>query len=171
MKGNIMKTRVLYTLGLLLMTALAALALSSAITYQLPSVAATPVYFCGDLGCTNQLIGYTFGGSGSGTNCYPNDPCDGAFTLSFFVTKLMPTDPCRMKTGSGSLNVTWSDTTTTFGSFAFKARDSKTLSLTGQVTGGTNTRFVTGSGLSGLVATPTDPCVGGATVATVTLGN
>jgi hypothetical protein len=43
--------------------------------------------------------------------------------------------------------------------------------MTGQVTGGTNTRFLTGSALSGLVAYPTDPCVGGATVGTVTLGN
>jgi len=35
----------------------------------------------------------------------------------------------------------------------------------------TNTRFVTGSALSALVAIPNDPCNGGPTVATVTLGN
>jgi hypothetical protein len=40
-----------------------------------------------------------------------------------------------------------------------------------QVTGGTNTRFLTGSGVSALVAYPVDPCVGGPTVGTVTLGN
>jgi hypothetical protein len=75
-----------------------------------------------------------------------------------------------MKTGTGNLNVIWTDSTTTIGSFSFKARDSKTLSLEGQVTGGTNSRFISGSGLSGLVATPVDPCVGGPTVATVALG-
>ena len=76
-----------------------------------------------------------------------------------------------MKAGTGNLNVTWSDSSTTIGTFAFKARDSKTLSVTGQVTGGTNTRFVTGSGLSALVAIPNDPCAGGPTVGTLMLGN
>jgi hypothetical protein len=166
-----MKFRLLWVFGLLLVTAVAALAVSSGIDYQLPSVVATPVYYCGDLGCTDQLIGYTYGGSGSGTNCHPTDPCEGAFTLSFFVTKTLPQDPCRMKSGTGTLNVIWSDSTTTIGSFSFKARDSKTLSMSGQVTGGTNSRFGTGSAMSGLVATPSDPCVGGTTVGTVTLGN
>jgi hypothetical protein len=101
----------------------------------------------------------------------PTDPCNGAFTLSLVVTQLHPTDPCHMKAGTGNLNVTWSDSSTTIGTFAFKARDSKTLSMTGQVTSGTNTRFLTGSALSALVAYPVDPCVGGPTVGTVTLGN
>jgi hypothetical protein len=68
-----------------------------------------------------------------------------------------------MKTSTGNLNVTWSDSSTTIGIFAFKARDSKMLSMTGQVTGGTNLRFPTGSALSALVAYPSDPCVGGPT--------
>jgi len=143
----------------------------NAILYQLPSVAATPNYFCGDLGCTNQLLGYTYSGAGSGTNCLPQDPCNGAFTLSFFVTKTIPNDPCHMNTGTGNLNVIWSDSSTTIGTFAFKARDSKTLSLTGQVTGSSNPRFVTGSGVSGLVTYPTDPCAGVPTVGTLTLSN
>jgi hypothetical protein len=66
-----------------------------------------------------------------------------------------------MKVGTGNLNVAWSESSMTIGTFAFKARDSKTLSMTGQVTGGTNTRFLTGSGSSALVATPRDPCAGG----------
>jgi hypothetical protein len=166
-----MKFRLLGVFGLLLVTAVAALALSNAVDYQLLSVAATPVYYCGDLGCTDQLIGYTYGGSGSGTNCSPGDPCDGAFTLSFFVTKMHPTDPCKMKTGIGTLNVIWSDSTTTVWTFSFKARDSKSLAMTGQITGGTNPRFVTGNSVSSLVALPTDPCLGGATLGTVTLGD
>jgi hypothetical protein len=82
-----------------------------------------------------------------------------------------PTDPCKMKTGTGTLNVIWSDSTTTVGTFSFKARDSKSLSMTGQITGGTNPRFVTGNSVSSLVALPTDPCLGGATLGTVTLGD
>ena len=53
----------------------------------------------------------------------------------------------------------------------FKTRESKTLSMTGRMTGGTNPRFATGSSLSALVAHPVDPCNGGPIVDTVTLGN
>jgi hypothetical protein len=165
-----MKLRLVALFSLLLI-AVAAWAVSNSILYQLPSVAATPVCNAGDIGCFGGVIGYTFAGAGSGTNCIPNDPCNGAFTLSLVVTRITPTDPCHMKVGTGNLNVTWSDSSTTIGTFAFKARDSKTLSMNGQVTGGTNTRFVTGSALSGLVAYATDPCVGGPTVGAVTLGN
>lgn len=166
-----MRIRLIALFGLLLIAAAAAWAASSAILYQLPSVAATPNYLCGDLGCTNQLLGYTYSGAGSGTNCSPTDPCNGAFTLSFFVTKVSPGDPCHMKTGTGNLNVVWADNSTTAGTFAFKARDSKTLSMTGQVTGGTNLRFSAGSSVSALVAAPVDPCNGGPSVGTVSLGN
>jgi hypothetical protein len=165
-----MKIRVAVLIALVLATAVAVWALSNSITYQLPSVAATPIC-TSDISCAGGITGYTFAGAGSGTNCAPTDPCDGAFTLSLVVTRTAPTDPCHMKTGTGNLNVTWADNSTTIGAFVFKARDSKTLSLTGQVTGGTNARFLAGSALSGLVAQPTDPCNGGPTVGTVTLGN
>ena len=165
-----MKIRLITLFTLLLIAAVAAWALSNSVLYQMPSVAATPIC-TGDLGCPAGVTGYTFSGAGSGTNCQPTDPCNGAFTLSFVVTKILPQDPCHMKTGTGNLNVTWSDSSTTIGTFAFKARDSKTLSMTGQVTGGTNTRYLTGSALSALVTTPVDPCAGGPAVGTVTLGN
>jgi hypothetical protein len=165
-----MKIRVAVVFVMLLATVIAVWAQSNSITYQLPSLAATPV--CNsDLGCVGGVIGYTFAGAGSGTNCTPTDPCDGAFTLSLVITKMIPNDPCHMKAGTGNLNVTWSDSSNTIGTFAFKARDAKTLSMTGQVTGGTNTRFLTGDALGALVAYPTDPCAGGPTVGTVTLGN
>ena len=165
-----MKLRRIVVFSLPLIAAVAAWAASSSILYQLPSVAATPICNAGDSGCLGGIVGYTFASAGSGTNCLPQDPCNGAFTLSMVVTRTTPTDPCRMKAGTGNLNVTWSDSSTTIGTFDFKARDSKTLSVTGQVTGGTNTRFATGSALSALVAYPTDPCAGGPTVGTMTLG-
>lgn len=165
-----MRLRFIASLGLLLIVALAAWAASNSILYQLPSATATSI--CNtDLGCSGGITGYTFASAGSGTNCSPGDPCDGAFTLSLVVTRITPSDPCHMKAGTGNLNVIWSDSSTTAGSFDFKARDSKTVSMTGQVTGGTNLRFATGSAVSALVAYPTDPCVGGMTVGTVTLGN
>src|ERR1700746_641574 len=148
-----MKLRLIALFSLLVIAAVAAWAVSNSILYQLPSVAATPI--CNtDLGCPGGVTGYTFAGPGSGTNCSPGDPCDGIFTLSLVVTKTQPSDPCHMKTGTGNLNVTWSDSSTTIGTFAFKARDSKTLSMTGQVTSGTNTRFLTGSAVSALVPYP-----------------
>jgi hypothetical protein len=97
-----MKIRVLLVFGLLLVTALAARALTGEITYLLPSVAATPVYNCLDLVCT--LTGYTYGGSDTGANCSPQYRCNGAFVLSFVASKLQPGDPCerRGKAGFGS---------------------------------------------------------------------
>ena len=165
-----MKLRLIVLLAVVLIAAVAAWAASNSILYQLPSVIATPVCTT-DITCATGVTGYTFASSGSGTNCYPTDPCSGAFTLSLVVTRTSPENPCHMKAGTGNLNVIWSDSSTTVGTFAFKARDSKTLSMTGQVTGGTNARFVTGSAVSALVAMPPDPCNGGPSVATVTLGN
>lgn len=166
-----MKVRLIALFALLVIAAVAAWAVSNSILYQLPSVAATPVCAAGDIGCLGGIVGYTFASAGSSTNCQPTDPCNGAFTLSLVVTKTTPGDPCHVKTGTGNLNVIWSDSSTTVGTFAFKARDSKTLSMTGRVTGGANTRFVTGNSVSVLVAYPTDPCNGGPTGGTVTLGN
>ena len=166
-----MKLRLIASFSLWLSATVAVWAASNAILYQMPSLASTPVCNAGDIGCIGGVIGYTFAAAGSGTNCQPVDPCDGAFTLSLVVTRTHPTDPCHMKTGTGNLNVIWSDSSTTIGTFAFKARDSKTLSMTGQVTGGTNPRFVMGNSISALVAYPTDACNGGPTVGTVTLGN
>jgi hypothetical protein len=165
-----MKLRLAVLLTSLLIAAVAGWA-SNAILYQVPSVTATPVCNAGDIGCLSGVIGYTFAGAGSGTNCAPIDPRDGSFTLRPVVSRTTPPDACHMKTGTGNLNVIWSDNLTTVGAFAFKARDSKTLFMTGQVTGGTNLRFVTGSSVSALVAYSTDPWIGGPTVGTVTLGN
>lgn len=76
-----MKLRLIVLFSLLLIAAVVAWAVSNSILYQLPSVAATPI--CNtDLGCAGGVTGYTFAGAGSGTNCSPQDPCDGAFTLS-----------------------------------------------------------------------------------------
>ena len=49
-------------------------------------------------------------------------------------TRFAPTDPCRIKEGTGTLDVTWGDGTTSTGTYAFKARDSKTFSLNGSIT-------------------------------------
>jgi len=161
-----MELRLIALFSLLVIADVAAWAVSNSILYQLPSVAATPI--CNsDLGCAGGVTGYIFASVGTGTNRSPGDPGDGLFTLM----KTLPADPCHMKAGTGNLNVTWSDGSTTLGTFAFKARDAKTLSIAGQVTGGTNTPFLTGSALSLLVAIPTDPCAGGPSVGTVTLGN
>jgi hypothetical protein len=139
------------------------------VTYQLPAVQGTPIFFCGDVGCTNQLIGYDFLGSGSALNCLPPGPCDGTFDLSFSPARFFPPNPCQMKQGTGSVNVTWADATTSIGTFSFKARDSKTMSITGSMTGGTNLAFA-GAAVGGLVGLPPNPCVGGSASSTMTIG-
>ena len=95
-----MKIRVAVLFALLVVTAVTVWALSNSVIYQLPSVAATPICTT-DITCTSGVTGYTFASVGSGTNCLPQDSCDGAFTLSLVVTRTSPGDPCHMKTGTG----------------------------------------------------------------------
>jgi hypothetical protein len=139
---------------------------STGVTYAIVDAVATPT-------CSSSepcvVDSYDYAGDGAGSSCQPVDPCRGTFLLRLIRQKAQPVDPCRMKTGTGTLGVVWSDASTTSGTFSFKARDSKTFSLTGQITGG-NPRFAVGAKLSGLVAQPVDPCQGGLVAASITLG-
>jgi hypothetical protein len=67
--------------------------------------------------------------------------------------------------------LTWADATTTEVTFSFKARDSHTWALKGQVTAGTNTFYPPGAATpaAGVAGTPTDPCTGGPVAATISL--
>jgi hypothetical protein len=126
--------------------------------YTMASVSATPVV-CDPLNCdvTSGLIGYEYDGEGACLGCYPIDPIRGTFCFSLVAERYYPVDPVRVKSGSGTLEVLWTDSTTTPVAYKFKARDSKSLSLTGQVTGGTSSRFAAGTSFGGLVGLPPNP--------------
>jgi hypothetical protein len=142
-------------------TGVAGASTSSQVTYTL----ATPVSIAQcvtDIPPCAQTQGYDY--QGAGENLAPTPPLifpvGGAFHLVLTATKFAPTDPCRMTQGTGTLDVTWGDGTTSTGTYAFKAHDSKTFALKGTITGGTNNAFLNAA-LGGLAAMPTDPCVGG----------
>ena len=127
--------------------------------YAMASVSATPVV-CERLNCdvTSGLIGYEYDGEGACLACAPADPYrGGTFSFSLVAERYAPSDPFRMKSGTGTLEVLWADSTSTTVTYKFKARDSKSLSLTGQVTGGSNSRFAAGTTFGGLVGLPPNP--------------
>jgi hypothetical protein len=127
--------------------------------YAMPTVSAIP-NVCAALNCdvASGLIGYEYDGEGSCLACAPADPFRaGTFSFSLVAERYYPIDPLRVKSGSGTLEVIWADSTSTLVTYKFKARDSKALSLTGQVTGGTSSRFAVGTFAGGLVGLPPNP--------------
>lgn len=62
--------------------------------------------------------------------CIPGKPTSGNFTISTDV-QTFPTDPCKVKSVSGTLDMTWSDGSTSTASVSGKFHDSKALSLAG----------------------------------------
>ena len=81
--------------------------------------------------------------------------------------RFLPPNPVKPKSGIGTLTVVWADSSTTLASYSFKARDSKAYSLTGKVTGGTSSRFATGTAIDGLVGLPPNPVEPGETSSAV----
>ncbi|MDP9227096.1 MAG: hypothetical protein M3P18_25270 [Actinomycetota bacterium] len=144
-------------------------AATTTVTYAIAQAAATPVCQCNDTSCGTTVIGYTVTGPGTGQfPPTPTYPSSGDFTLTFSVARVFPSDHCRMKSGTGTLDVAWNDSTTTTGTFSFKARDSKTLSLSGDITGGTSPVYPPNP-WRGFVAYPPSPCLGGTVPASITL--
>lgn len=139
--------------------------------YTLPTMSYTP-FLCTE-GCEigGSLIGLSYAGDGECAGCLPPSPIRaGAFSFDLSVDRFWPTDPVRPKSGVGALAVIWSDGSTTSATYAFKARDSKALSLTGKVTGGTNSLFTVGTDFGGLVGLPPSPIEPAVTSAAVSFG-
>ena len=79
---------------------------------------------------------------------------------------------CAFTQGTGSLSIIWQDATTTDVSFTFKARDSHTWAIKGQVlAGGTNTFYPPSppTPAEGVVGYPPNPCTGATVPATISL--
>ena len=96
-------------------------------------------------------------------------PVSGTFTWTFNASKTSNSNACAFTQGTGSLSIIWQDATTTDVSFTFKARDSHTWALKGQVSAGTNTFYPPGAATpaSGVAGSPQDPCTGGPVAATI----
>ena len=133
---------------------------TASITYSFTDVQATPTFGCTEFDCSS-LTQWSYDNAGVPICSPPGaSPCDGTFSWSFVVARASTTNPCRMKSGTGVLNVTWADFTTTVGSLAFKSRDSKSLSMSGIITGGSNTSLV-GEAVKGTVSYTEDLCKAG----------
>jgi hypothetical protein len=138
--------------------------------YVLPTVSVIPT-ICSGIECDTFTARYDYSGDGACAGCLPSDPYRvGNFSLTLVGTRAYPTDPVRIKSGTGTLTVVWADSTTTEATYTFKARDSKTYALSGTVTGGSSSRFATGTALDGLVGYPVDPVAPSTTAAAVRFG-
>jgi hypothetical protein len=156
----------LFTLALALSPAGATRAATTTVTYTLATATATPVTAACDIPPC-PVISYTF--SGPGTTTSATVPASGNFTWTFSPSKHSNSNACAFTQGTGTLDVTWADATTTEVTFSFKARDSHTWALDGQVTAGSNTFYppAPATPASGAVSIPTDPCKGGTVPVTI----
>lgn len=145
-------------------------AASTITTYPVPSVSATPHFQCTDFGC-GALIGYDYTGDGtcaSGCVGWPTDPI--RVTLTFTVTRTYPPSPCKMKSGTGTLDASWPTdpiTPSAQGTFSFKARHAKTVTFSGQITSSTVPVLTPSDPIRGFVTFPPSPCTGGTAAAQV----
>ena len=153
----------LFTLALALSPAGAARAATTTVAYTLATATATPVTAACDIPPC-PVISYAFAGPGTTTSA--TVPASGNFTWTFTPSKTSNSNSCAFTQGTGTLDVTWADLTTTEVTFSFKARDSHSWALKGQVTAGTNT-FYPPTPASGTVSIPTAPCTGGPAAATI----
>ncbi len=143
-------------------------------TYSIAAATATPQFQCTDVGCGTAVIGYSYTGQGPcQTGCvgFPADPIDAALTFS--VTRTYPPNPCRMQSGTGTLDVTWPNDPSlpsAQGTFTFKARDSKTVAFEGSITSSTVSVLLPNEPIEGFVTYPPNPCLGGTATAAFTFG-
>jgi hypothetical protein len=116
--------------------------------------------------CTNQIdCTTTIGYAGSATcapNCIAGAPTEGTLAISLTATPFHPPSPCFAKLVEGTLEVVWSDATTTTASLTGKARGNKGYALQITITGGTNPFFPSGRPSKGFVSHPPSPCSPGA---------
>jgi hypothetical protein len=92
-------------------------------------------------------------------NCASGAPTAGSFAIGLTGSTLHPPSPCISKKVQGTVEVTWTDHTTTTASLAghfARRKDGYVLEMT--VTGGTNAFYVPGSVSKGFVNHPPSPC-------------
>jgi uncharacterized low-complexity protein len=151
----------------------AAGATATSTTYDVTTATATPPLLCTDCG---PVASYTITYTGDGTcsaSCagFPVDPMD--VTLTFSVGRFFPPSPCKMKSGTGTLNVSWPNDPSlpaAEGTFTFKARDSHFADFSGSVITSSLSVLPAGETLGGSVTYPPSPCTGGTAQAEISFG-
>ena len=156
-----------FTLALTLNPPSAARAATTAVTYTLASVNASPTSPCDVAPC--QILSYTV--TGTGTTTTPGAPAAQSFTWTLIPSKYASSNACALTQGTGAVSIIWQDLSTTDVTFSFKAHDAHSWVIKGQVTGSTNAAFPAGPNApaSGVVGFPPNPCTGGTVSASISL--
>lgn len=142
-------------------------------TYSVPQASASPV--CPGEGClVGGVSGYVYDGDGTcSSNCagWPSDPTHA--TLTFSPTRVFASNTCKMKRGTGTIDVSWpSDpfTPSASGSFTFRARQGR-LSVSGQIDSATSgSPLYPSDPIHAFAAYPPSPCVTGTAAVSITFG-
>jgi hypothetical protein len=99
---------------------------------------------------------YSYTGSATCRSNCTGHPASGTFTMNLRGgAPFWPPSPCVSKRVTGSLDVAWSDATTTTASISGRTADGQKLHLSGTITGGT--AFPPGP-MRGFVSYPPSPC-------------
>src|SRR6266498_3310523 len=146
---------------------------TTATTYDIAAATATPQFSCTEFGC-GALTGYTYTGEGTcSAGCVGFPPGSVDVTLSFSVARTFPPSPCRMKSGTGTLEASWPDDPTlpaAQGTFTFNAHDSHAVVLAGSITSSSLSVLLPDEAIGGFVTFPPSPCTGGTAQAQVSFG-
>ncbi len=110
----------------LIASATPASATSASVTYSLAGTGTSIPGGC--LDC--QAPSMDASGIATCSLCIAGKPTGGDFAINLIV-QTFPPSPCRVKSVSGTLDVTWNDGTTSSATVSGKFRDSKTLALSG----------------------------------------
>jgi hypothetical protein len=146
---------------------------ATATTYDIAAATATPQFLCTEFGC-GALTGYTYTGAGAcSAGCVRFPPGLLDVTVNFSVARTFPPSPCRMKSGTGTLAVSWPDDPTlpaAQGTFTFNAHDSHAVVFAGSITSSSLSVVLPGEAIGGLVTFPPSPCTGGTAQAQLSFG-
>jgi hypothetical protein len=101
-------------------------ATSASATYSLAGTGSSVPGGC--LDCLAPMMDAS--GTATCSVCIAGKPTSGDFAITTIV-QTFPPSPCKVKAVSGTLDMTWSDGTTSSATVSGKFRDSKSLSLSG----------------------------------------
>jgi hypothetical protein len=134
------------------------------VTYSVPSAS----YAQGTIPCGEICVLYYSSVDGSGTTdgFSPNDPFrSGDFSFTLNPTNYSPQEPYRSKSGTGTLSVTWADSSTSSASLTYRAKDRKSWTLAGTFSSG----YFSGQAFTGSISQPPDITQGGTVSAWISL--
>jgi len=148
-------------------------AASQGVTYDVSGTATTiptapnPNPLCG----ISDVFGCPIGAQGmvSTASAPPGAPASGIFTLGISQFSTFPPSPCRAKTVSGTLRVSWTDGRTTTATVNGRFHDSKPILYLSGTTDASSTAYPPSPMNSVLVNFPPSPCVAATNAITGTL--